>query len=235
MRKASRAQPGALPKSLMRRLDLLHVGILPVSRPKPQSAASSLSVKAKKQRIGACFGLGLAGGGVLGCAALLVLLLHAEHGRMHDAVALVEGAAAPAVPEVPATVVSDASAVVAVVVPEPAVAAVEPASPAAPPSLALGAPFQTEVIAAPGPPPAEDGVKAAWPPAEVRAAASEAGKPPVAAEADRDPPPHRPAGLSALGGPQEGETAPTGQLGRKVWWKMPAAPWTPFADRSGPN
>jgi hypothetical protein len=235
MRKASRAQPGARPKSLMRRLDLLQVGILPVSRPKPKSATSSLSVKAKKRRIGACFGLGLAGGGVLGCAALLVLLIHPERGRMHDAVALVDGAVAPAVS---ATVVSDAPVAAAVVVPEPAVAAVEPSVQAALQPPMPEAPFRTEVIAAPAPPPAaaqQEG-KAAWPPAEVRAAAAiETGDPPVAVEAGRESLPHRPAGLSALGGPQEGETAPTGQLGRKVWWKVPAAPWTPFADRSGPN
>jgi len=232
MRNASRAQPGALPKSLIRRLDLLQVGILPVSAPKPTARARRLAARAKRLRIGAVFGLGLAGGGVLGCAALLILLVQPEPGSTRDAWALADGAASPASSALP----PDAPVVAAAAAPNSAAAAVEPAARAAPLPPILEAPFRTEVIAAPSPPPspaAEDAAKASWP-AEVRAAEAEVGDEPGVGPASRGASPQRPLGLSALGGPQ-GDQPATTQVGRTLWWRMPAPAWTPFDSGLSPN
>jgi len=218
MRNASRAEPGALPKSLMRRLALLELGLRPVSAPRARARMRVPSAKARKRRIGAYFGLGLAGGGVLGCAALLILLVHPEQTRTRPALVLSDGAALPTMPP-QETVRTAAAATPSASLPDAPIAAA--AARAVPQLPILEAPFRTEVIAAPSPLPAvEDAAKASWP-AEVRA---EAGAPP-----------QRPAGLSALGGPQGDLPATTTQVGRTLWWKMPVPAWTPFDRGLSPN
>src|SRR5262245_55965087 len=81
MRKASRALPRALPKSLMQRLALLEYGLRPVSAAR-QVRPAAPSSKPRTLRTGACFGIGFAAGGAL--AALLVFLLPAAPGNSRD-------------------------------------------------------------------------------------------------------------------------------------------------------
>jgi hypothetical protein len=214
-----------MPKSLMRRLDLLHVGILPVSPPRAKAQALGLA-KARKRRIGACFGLGLVGGSALGTAALLVLLIHPEPGSIHSAFALADGPPAAQESRHPASAAAPTA-------PAPDATASQSARTAALPPI-LDAPFRTEVVVEPTPPPPPAVAKASWP-AEVHVAApAEAGDVPAAAVAQQSTPPHRPVGLSALGGPV-GDAAPASPLGRRVWWRMPAAPWVPFDSNLSPN
>jgi hypothetical protein len=222
MRTASAAQPRALPKSLMRRLDLLQVGLLPVAKARePRAGAPPPLRKAAKARVGAFFALGLVGGSAVGGAALLGLVLDRPDVRgSHETAALSDVAAPPAARE-----------------------GSRPAS--EPPALTTSAPavetpFTTDVLAEPPPalPPAEVAADAAkaWS-TDVRAAAAEkAGDAPIAPQqAYRDAAPvQRPDGISALGGPTSGEPA-AAPIGRQVWWKLPAPRWTPFDDRLGPN
>jgi len=96
-----------------------------------------------------------------------------------------------------------------------------------PPVLVLE-PFRTEVAAARGTAPELSAVSS-WPVQSAPAAppTGEAARPEAGA-------PHRPTGLSALGGPREGETAPAAGEGRRLWWSVPRSAW-PFPGGDSPN
>lgn len=229
--KASPARAAAMPKRLMARLEALEDGTL-----------AQIAVETQRRVVRTYFGIGLAGAGILGCIALLVLpMLHPHRLSLGTAQAL-PGVGLSASPHVlPAAHVAVRGPAVSVAgarMPDetqPLALVTAPLStgdlvvrPSALPVAApLAAPRPWDVKVTSG---SNIGAEARAPRRPTLQASAVDPRPQAAPLPDigplAGPTRPRPEGASALGALPHQPSVET----RQIWWKMPMPDWAPFPE-----